>query len=158
METSTSWIPLLKLKVTYGQAGKGGVGGELTGQVPPLTILSKDKASGMPAATPPEWPDLRESLPLSYPSATVTEERPEFGIYEGRRYVREYTILSVESDRRNARKARQREQRGQWLLGYGGVTIRGHLWQREKAGDVRSLKHHRFRGEGMCKSCTNRQV
>jgi len=27
---------------------------ELTGQVPPLTILSKDKASGMPADTLPE--------------------------------------------------------------------------------------------------------
>ncbi len=66
---------------------------ELTGQVPPFTILSKDNASGIPADTPLEWPDLSESLLLSYSSGAVTDERAEFGMYAGRRYVREYTIL-----------------------------------------------------------------
>ena len=69
---------------------------ELTGQVPPLTILSKDKASGMPADTPPEWPDLSESRLLSYSSEEATDEQPEFGVYAGRRYKREYTILTTE--------------------------------------------------------------
>jgi hypothetical protein len=68
---------------------------ERTGQVPPLTILSKDKASGMPADTPPEWPELSESLLLSYPSEGVIDERPGFGVYAGRPYEREYTILST---------------------------------------------------------------
>jgi hypothetical protein len=77
------------------KAGSGDreVEDEPTGQVPPLTILSKDKASGMPADTPPEWPDLSESLLLSCSSEEVTDERTVFGVYAGRRYKREYTIL-----------------------------------------------------------------
>lgn len=66
---------------------------ELTGQVPPLTMLSNDKAFGMPADKPPEWPELSESLLLSYSCEEVIDERPGFGVCAGRRYGREYTIL-----------------------------------------------------------------
>jgi hypothetical protein len=73
---------------------------ELTGQVPPLTILSKDKASGMPADTPLEEPDLSESLLLPCSSEGVIDVRPEFDVYAGRRYVREYTIFKTGTQRR----------------------------------------------------------
>ena len=66
---------------------------KLTGHVPPLTILSNDRASGIPADTPPEWPDFSESLLPSYSSEEVTDERPDDGVNTGRRYVREYTIV-----------------------------------------------------------------
>jgi len=102
------------MEVTYGQDwGKIGsrtreMEGKLTGQVPPLTILSKDKASGIPADRPPEWPDLSESLLFSYSSDGMTDDRPELGLYDGRRYVREYTIL-----RTATREGKQGKQRGQ---------------------------------------------
>lgn len=66
---------------------------KLTGHVPPLTILSNDRASGIPADTPPEWLDFSESLLLSYSSEEMTDERPDVSVNTGRRYVREYTIV-----------------------------------------------------------------
>jgi hypothetical protein len=97
---------------------------KLTGQVPPLTILSKDKASGMPADTLPEWPDLSESLLLSYSSEEGIDERPEFGVDAGRRYKREYTIF--ENGDRPAKNAMRVERSVD--LWYEGLKTRGYVW------------------------------
>lgn len=48
----------------------------------------------MPAGVP-DLPELSEVLLLPKASVELTDERSEFGVYTGRRYVREYTILTV---------------------------------------------------------------
>lgn len=57
--------------------------------MPLLMILSKDRASGMPAVLP-ELPELYDSG-LSWPLIEAAEEVTR----EGRRYVIEYTIATT---------------------------------------------------------------
>jgi hypothetical protein len=70
----------------------------------------------MPAEIPLEWPDLTESLS----SDEVTDARPEFGVYTGRRYVREYTILMSATRGRNLMKAECSV-----VIGHEGVRMKG---------------------------------
>jgi hypothetical protein len=77
-------IPLLDITMEEADSKNMVLQVKLTGQVPPLTILSKDRASGIPPDTPLERPDLSESLLLSYSPGEVTDKRPELGVNDGR--------------------------------------------------------------------------